>query len=96
MKSWSLVALSLLAAPVFGRALPTPAEQEISEPVRRADESETLEKKNRGGPCGHDEQTFGNVSACQSVCSGGGCAPHTVNTGLGAGGMPVVYYECIC
>ncbi|KAI1407031.1 hypothetical protein F5Y13DRAFT_195783 [Hypoxylon sp. FL1857] len=97
MKSWSLIALALLASPVFGRALPVASEQDSAEAVRRSDEPETpVKKRHGGGSCGHDEQTFGNLSYCEDLCRGGGCAPHTVDAGILAGGNVIQIYECIC
>ncbi|OTA93721.1 hypothetical protein M434DRAFT_30713 [Hypoxylon sp. CO27-5] len=91
MRFRSVIALSLLASPVFGLALPT-----SREPIHRSDEPETLAKRQKGGACGHDEQTFGNLSYCQDACRGGGCAPHIIDTGILAGGGVVEIYECIC
>ncbi|KAI1143132.1 hypothetical protein F5Y05DRAFT_408586 [Hypoxylon sp. FL0543] len=96
MKSWSLITLALLAVPVFGRALPIASEQDPSEATRRSGESETLVKKHNGGACGHDEQTFGNVSYCLDACKGGGCAPRTIDAGILAGGQPIEIFECVC
>ncbi|KAI0120375.1 hypothetical protein F4776DRAFT_251701 [Hypoxylon sp. NC0597] len=96
MKSWCIIALALLASPMFGLALPTSPEQGSSEAIRRSDDPEALAKKQKGGACGHDEQTFGNLSYCQDACRGGGCAPHIIDTGVFAGGGVVEIYECIC
>ncbi|KAI1080461.1 hypothetical protein F5B20DRAFT_98067 [Whalleya microplaca] len=96
MKSWSLFAVSLLAAQVFGRALPVPSDQDASK-VIRSDESENPVRRQRGGNCGHDEQSFSNVSACRDVCNQGGrCLTHTTSTGVGTGGIPVTWFECLC